>query len=242
MQNNYIPRTRDEFWLDDVPGSSLGLTVEIPPVPPMALQQYTVYRYGADALGYAPDDEFDAITIPITARVLRNPDNFDNSALYAFLQGKKRLKISRLPLHHFRVQRVLQIVPKQKARGNDITYPLQFVCDPWKYLDNNPEFVLPDSGVIENPGTRYSKPIIRCTVSSAPSTINCNGDVLTINTTGQITIDSDRMLVYRTVAGVNTAITQYTDGNLPMFSTGTNLLTVSAGVSNVSIIGNWRCY
>lgn len=242
MQNNYIPRTKYDFWLDGVSGSSLGLAVEIPPVPPMALQQYTVYRFGGDALGYAPDNEFDAITITINARVIRNPENYDNSALYAFLQGKRLLKISRLPGHHFRVRRVLGITPKQKAYGNDITYSMQFVCDPWKYLDDNPEAVLPQDGVIVNPGTRYSKPIIRCTISSAPATITTNGETLTINQTGQITIDSDRMLIYKTVGGVNTAITQYTSGKLPMLSPGQNIMQVSSNITGVTIVGNWRCY
>lgn len=242
MQNNYIPRTKYDFWLDGVSGSSLGLAVEIPPVPPMALQQYTVYRFGGDALGYAPDNEFDAITITINARVIRNPENYDNSALYAFLQGKRLLKISRLPDHHFRVRRVLGITPKQKAYGNDITYQMQFVCDPWKYLDENPETVLPVGGVIKNPGTRYSKPVIRCTISSSPATISTNGETLTINTTGQITIDSDRMLVYKTVSNVNTAITQYTTGNLPMLSPGQNIMQVSNNITGVTIVGNWRCY
>lgn len=242
MQNNYVPRTKYDFWLDGVSGSSLGLAVEIPPVPPMALQQYTVYRFGDDSLGYAPDNEFDAITITINARVIRNPENYDNSALYAFLQGKRLLKISRLPGHHFRVRRVLGVTPKQKAYGNDITYSMQFVCDPWKYLDSNDEFVLPQGGVIVNHGTRYSKPIIRCTISAAPATITTNGETLTINQTGQITIDSERMLVYKTVGNVNTAVTQYTLGKLPMFSVGQNQITVSSGVSNVTVVGNWRCY
>lgn len=242
MQNNYVPRTKYDFWLDDVSGSSLGLVVEIPPVPPMALQQYTVYRFGDDSLGYAPDNEFDAITITINARVIRNPENYDNSALYAFLQGKRILKISRLPGHHFRVRRVLGVTPKQKAYGNDITYSMQFVCDPWKYRDDNPEFVLPNDGVFVNPGTRYSKPIIRCTINAAPATITTNGETLTINQTGQITIDSERMLIYKTVSGVNTAITQFTSGKLPMFSVGQNQITVSSGVSNVTVVGNWRCY
>ena len=90
--------------------------------------------------------------------------------------------------------------------------------------------------------TRYSKPIIRCTISAAPATITTNGETLTINQTGQITIDSDRMLVYKTVSGVNTAITQFTSGKLPMFAVGQNLVAVSSGVSNVTVVGNWRCY
>lgn len=242
MQNNYAIRTRDDFWLDGVSGSSYGLAVEIPPVPPLAVQRYTQYQYGGDTFGFAPDTVFEPLTITVQARVIRSPQNFDNTELYAFLQGKYTLKLSRFPGYHYRIRRLLGITPKANVKGNEIVYNIQFVCDPWKYLDENPETVLPVGGVIKNPGTRYSKPVIRCTISSSPATISTNGETLTINQTGQITIDSDRMLVYKTVGGVNTAITQYTQGKLPMLAPGDNIMAVSANISNVTYTGNWRCY
>lgn len=243
--NNYRPRTRDDFWLDGIAGSSLGLAIEIPPVPPLAAQHYTQYDFGGDTMGFAPDTVFDPITITVVGRMLRRPDSFDSTALYAFLQCKKLLKLSRLAGYHFRIRRVLGVTPKQTAKGNDISYQMQFVCDPWKYLDDNPEAVLPQDGVIVNPGTRYSKPIVRLTKSgSDEATITTNGVQFKIaaSQTGLITIDSDRMLVYKTVNNINTAITQYTTGNLPMLSPGQNIMQVSSNITGVTIVGNWRCY
>lgn len=244
-QNNYIPRTRDDFWLDGVSGSSMGLAVEIPPVPPLAVQQYTQYRYGGDTMGFAPDNEFDPLTITVVGRVFRKADNFDNTALYAWLQGKKILKLSRFPGYHYRIRRVLGITPKLSAKGNEITYQIQFVCDPWKYADDNSEFVLPDGGIVVNSYTRYSKPIIKFSMTPQTASITTNGETLSITDGGGstlVTIDSNRMLVYKTVNSQNISIMDHTVGKLPMLAVGNNVIQVSENVSSVTIIGNWRCY
>lgn len=242
MTNSYIARTRDDFWLDDVSVSSLGYAVEIPPPPPMSVQQYTQYRYGGDTMGFAPDNEFDPLTITLTVRKFRSPANFDASDLYAFVQGKKKLQLSRFPGYHYRIRRVLGITPRQKAKGNEITYQIQFVCDPWKYLDDNDEFVLPQDGIVTNPGTRYSKPVLRFSANGG-AYITTNGELLTIvGESGLITVDSNRMLIYKTENATNISIMEKTSGRLPMLSVGTNIIQVSAHVSSCTITGNWRCY
>ena len=237
----YLIRTRDEFYLDGIPALSVGLAVEIPPVPPMAQQRYTTWQAGGDTPISVPDNEFEAIKYTITARVIKKPDDFDNTEIYEFLQNKKILQISRLPDKHFKILRILGVTPKQNYRANEITYQITLMLEPWKYHDENSEIIVPAGGVIVNPGTRYSKPIFRAALSES-STLTCNGVELTINQTGAITIDSERMLIYKTVSGVNTAITQYTVGQLPMLSPGQNLIQWSSGISNLSCIGNWRDY
>ena len=238
----YLIRTRDEFYLDGTPALSVGLAVEIPPVPPMAQQRYTTWQAGGDTPISVPDNEYDPIKYQITARVIKNPDGFDNTEIYRFLQNKKILQISRLPEKHFKILRILGVTPKQNYRANEITYQITFMLEPWKYHDENPEIIVPAGGVIVNPGARYSKPVFRCTVASVGSKLTCNGVELTINQTGAITIDSERMLIYKTVSGVNTAITQYTVGQLPMLSVGTNAIGWTEGISNLSCVGNWRDY
>lgn len=237
----YLIRTRDEFYLDGTPALSVGLAAEIPPVPPMAQQRYTTWQAGGDTPISVPDNEYDPIKYPITARVIKNPDDFDNTEIYRFLQNKKILQISRLPDKHFKILRILGVTPKQNYRANEITYQITFMLEPWKYHDENPEIIVPAGGVIVNPGTRYSKPIFRAALSEN-STLTCNGVALAINDTGAITVDSERMLIYKTVNGVNTAITQKTVGMLPMLSPGQNLIQWTGGISNLSCIGNWRDY
>lgn len=239
----YLIRTRDEFYLDSIPALSVGLAVEIPPVPPMAQQRYTTWQDGGDTPISVPDNEYDAIKYTLTARVIKKPHDFDNSEIYNFLHGKKILQISRLPDKHFRIQRILGITPKSNYKANEITYQITFMLDPWKYYDDNPEIIVPASGIITNPGTRYSKPVIRANLTAeAGSVLTCNGVGLTIFDTGAITVDSERMIVYKTVNGVNTAITQKTVGMLPMLSPGQNLVQLSVGQETLSCIGNWRDY
>ena len=108
----YLIRTRDEFYLDGIPALSVGLAVEIPPVPPMAQQRYTTWQNGGDTPISVPDNEYDAIKYTLTARVIKKPYDFDNSEIYDFLHGKKILQISRLPDKHLRIQRILGITPK----------------------------------------------------------------------------------------------------------------------------------
>lgn len=239
---NYYPYSRDDFMLDNVSARSVGLVTEIPPVPPLAEQQYIEYNNGSDTIAYIPDTVFEPITIEVKARAFKRPHDFSSTKIYEFLQGKKNLKLTRFSGYHMKIRRLLGVSPIQTTKGNEIIYNISFVCDPWKYIDDNDEFVLPNDGVIANPGTRYSKPIIRMNVTGTPATITTNGEVLTITTTGLITIDSERMLVYKTVNGENTAITQYTQGKLPMFAVGTNLVQVSSNINSVTVVGNWRCY
>ena len=171
----YIIRSRDDIILDGVPALSVGLVCDIPPVPPMAQQRYTSWTSGGDTPSSVPDDVYDTINYTVTARVIKNPYDFDNSDIYAFLRGKKILQISRLVGKHFRVQKINAITPVSSLKANEITYKITFVLDPWKYHDDNEEIIVPASGIITNPGTRYSKPIFRCTVASSGSKLTCNG-------------------------------------------------------------------
>ena len=239
----YIIRSRDDIILDGVPALSVGLVCDIPPVPPMAQQRYTSWTSGGDTPSSVPDDVYDTINYTVTARVIKKPYDFDNSDIYAFLRGKKILQISRLVGKHFRIQRINAITPVSNYKANEITYKITFVLDPWKYYDDNDELIVPQSGIITNPGTRYSKPIFRATLTEqAGSVLTCNGVGLTIFDTGAITVDSERMIVYKTVSGVNTAITQKTVGMLPMLSPGQNIVQLSVGQETLSCVGNWRDY
>ena len=236
--------SKDWFKFDGVVSDTMGLYCDTPAVPPMARKRYQTYKYGNDEDGVFSDDSYDNIRYTLTAYRFPMSQTADISQeeIYAWIQSAKKLEISRNYGFYFKIRQIDGISPTIRHDGMRIDYRINLTLSPFRYFANNDEFVLPNDGVIVNEGTRYSKPIIRCTINAAPATITTNGVTLTINQTGQITIDSERMIVYKTVGNVNTAVTQYTIGKLPMFSVGQNLVTVSSGVSNVSIVGNWRCY
>lgn len=236
----------DEFLLDGVSCTVAGLYCDVPPVPPMAKKRFTAFKYGNDEDGVFSDDSYE--NIKITLNCFKFPlarGNYSDTDLYAWIQSAKRLQISRYPEYYFKIRMIDGITPVQSYDGAKIAYKITFTCSPFKYFVSNPEFELPQDGVIENEGTRYSKPIIRFKMDPSDATITCNGVPFYINQSGNnvpITIDSDRMLVYKTVNGENISIMEHTQGKLPMFSVGTNVLQVSSNVSNVTITGNWRCY
>lgn len=239
-----VVQSKDWFKFDGVICDTKGLYCDTPQSPPMARKRFTTYKYGSDEDGVFSDDSFENVRYSLTCYKfpMSQTADFNDVALYAWIQTAKLLEISRNYGYYYKIRTIDGIQPTVRHDGMRIDYKINMTLSPFRYVTNNSEFPLPQDGVIENAGTRYSKPIVRMQVTNAPATITTNGAVLTINTTGQITIDSDRMLVYRTVNGVNEAITQYTQGALPMLSVGTNLMTVSSGISNVSIVGNWRCY
>lgn len=230
----------DYFSIDGVLSSSVGLYCDTPPVPPMARKRFTTFKYGSDEDGVFSDDSFENVSY--TLQAYKFGEDYDVSDIYAFLQDAKRLEISRDDTYFYKIRTVDSVTPQIKYDGARADYKIRLTLSPFRYHKENEEIIVPAGGIITNPGTRYSKPIFRCTVASTGSKLTCNGVELTINQTGAITVDSERMLIYKTVSGVNTAITQYTVGQLPMLSPGQNLIQWTSGISNLSVVGNWRDY
>ena len=239
-----VVQSKDWFKLDGVLCDTKGLYCDTPQVPPMARKRYQTYKYGNDEDGVFSDDSYDNVryTLQCYKFPMSQTADYSDAALYAWIQGAKLLEISRQYGVYYKIRTIDGIQPSVRQDGMRIDYKISMTLSPFRYLSANNEFSLPNDGVIENEGTRYSKPIIRMNVTGTPATLTTNGETLTINQTGIITVDSDRMLVYKTVNGENTAITQYTQGKLPMFAVGTNLVQVSQNINSVTVVGNWRCY
>lgn len=231
----------DYFSINGVLSSSVGLYCDTPPVPPMARKRFTTFKYGSDEDGVFSDDSFENVSY--TLQAYKFGEDYDVRDIYAFLQDAKRLEISRDDTYYYKIRTVDSVTPQIKYDGARADYKIRLTLSPFRYHKENEEIVVPAGGVIVNPGTRYSKPIFRAVLNAeGGSVLTCNGVGLTIFDTGAITVDSERMIVYKTVNGINTAITQKTVGMLPMLSPGQNLIQWSNGISNLSVVGNWRDY
>lgn len=232
-----VIKGRDDFYINGVSARTVGLVVDNLQPPPMAQQRHTIWSTGIDADSYQDDDVFDDIEYIIPARVLCNPNDFDNSALYGFLQDAKTLQLSKLAGKYFKVRAVGGIVPTSAVRGNEITYSIRMILAPFKYHLDNSE-ISPSAGIVTNPGTRYSRPVYKITHSGA-CVLSVNGETTQIDATAAnpIFIDAGRMFAYDE-AGTNQ--TSHTTGQFPFLQSGTN--TVSTTGSAVTVIGNWRDY
>ena len=233
----YVIKGRYDFAINGVSARTVGLIVDQLDPPPMAQQRYTVTPVSMDADLVQSDDVYDDISWTITSRVIKNPQDFDNTAIYAFLHDAQMLTVSTIAGKYFRVRGVPAIVPAAAQHGNEITYAIAFRLAPFKYHAQNAE-ITPTNGTVTNPGTRYSRPVYKITHSGA-CTLTVNGDALQIDATAAspIYIDSERMIAYDE-AGNNQTI--HTTGQYPFLVPGVN--SVSTTGTAVEITGNWRDY
>ena len=228
----------DYFSINGVLSSAVNLYCDTPPIPPMAKKRFTTFRFGSDEDGVFSDDSFENVSYTLQAFTFE--DVYNISDIYAFFQNAQTLEISRDDTYYYKIRTIDGVTPQIKHDGARADFRIRMTLAPFRYHKTNPE-IIPDSGIVTNPGTRYSKPVVKLTLSAA-GYIECNGERLTITDSGAITVDSERMIVYKTAQGQNVSITPKTQGLLPMLSVGTNQITGSQEVSNLSVIGNWRDY
>lgn len=240
----YKVRTRDNFWINGISALSVGLATEMPDPVPMAKQRYTIWSSG-DTDHSTPDDSFEDVEYTIIARRFKTPDNFLNTDIYSFLADARRLRLSRNAGRYYKIKRVISVIPAAAYHGNEITYRITFALSPFAYFVDNPEITIDNEHrQIENPGTRYSRPVYKVNHSTtAVTNLSVNGQVLQINpaASNPIWIDCERMIAYDS-NGVNQ--TQYTTGVFPFLSSGANLLSahVETTLYEMTVIGNWRDY
>lgn len=232
-----VIKGRDDFYINGVSARTVGLVVDALQPPPMAQQRHTIWNTGIDADSYQDDDIFDTVEYTIPARVLCNPNDFDNSAVYAFLQNAKILELSKVKLKYFKVLAVAGIVPRAAVRGNEVTYEIRLTLEPFKYHTNNAE-TEPANGILTNPGTRYSRPVWKL-AHSGGCVLTVNGETMTVaaGAASPIYIDATRMIAHD---GNGNNQTQHTAGAFPFLQSGIN--TVSTTGTAVSAVGNWRDY
>jgi len=233
----YLIRGRRDFSVNGVSARTVGLVVDALDPPPLAQVRLNEHSVGLDEDLVWRDDAFDDITITINARVIRKPDDFDNSALYAFLQGAQTLELPTVPGKYFKVRAVNGIIPSSDYRGNEQTYSISFRCAPFKYFTSNDWVQFADEPVT-NPGTRFCRPVYHITGASS-TVLTVNGQSFTVTGAGgtDFYIDSERMLAY---LADGTNILPKTGGQFPFLQPGANNLSLSAGAMSVKL--NARCY
>jgi phage-related protein len=249
-----IISSQDYFLLDGVSSATIGLYVDVPPVPPLARQRYTSWQNAIDGDGSTPDDTFDNITISFDCYYFF-AESFDLAPLYAFLQNRKTLQLSRMPDRFLKIRQLSGVTPVQQYDGSRIKMQISFVCDPFKYHTQNPEFT-PQDSVIVNPGTRYSRPLYHITQHETPgygydeeAMITVNGQSLKIYFPDSyshpidLIVDAERMIAY----SINNSQfpdgenwTRYTYGLYPFLNPGNNAITAEG--CSVKVTGNWRDY
>lgn len=237
--------SRDFFALDGISCSDIGLWCDTPPIQVLAEERGKNYQVGADEDIYKSDDSYGDIQFRFTAYAFFAED-FDQSAVYAFLHGKSKLTMSRNSGYYWKI-RSISCNPSQSQDGKKIRYQITIRCAPFRYVDNEEEITLTSAGNVENLGTRFCKPVyvLHLNGSTGTGTLDVNGQTVSINLpqyatlTETLVIDSEKQLAYD---GSNVILTKHTSGIYPWFGVGGNYISFSGIVGSVTIKRNERCY
>lgn len=235
----------DNFALDGVSCSTVGLWCDTPPIQVLSTERGSTYKVGTDEDMFVSDDSFDDISFRFTAYAFF-ADDFDQSEVYAFLRNKKKLTISRNDGYYWKI-RTITCTPSQSQDGKKIKYQITVKCAPWRYVDNEAKVTVSQSGTnVECGGTRYCKPIYKITLSaySGTGSMTVNNQQVTVvipQTMGTLTfyIDSEKMLAYD---GNNVVRTMYTSGIFPWMAVGNNAVSFGGIVESIEIQRNQRYY
>lgn len=230
----------DWFMIDGISSNTIpDIYVDTPSVPPMAKQRYTRYQTGSDEDGVSPDNTFEDLSYSLTFYTFSRT-SFDNSDIYAFLANPHTLQISRLNGFYFKVNEVNVSNPENVSQGKKIRYNVNFRLAPFKYFTDNPEVPVTSGSIIENRGTRYSRPSFKI-IGTGDIKLNVNGAIFEVNGLSenqQIIIDSSRYITY----SGNNLFYAKTKGQYPFLNVGNNAIAWEGNVNSVHITKNERCY
>ena len=237
--------SRDFFALDGISCSDIGLWCDTPPIQVLAEERGKNYQVGADEDIYKSDDSYGDIQFRFTAYAFFAED-FDQSAVYAFLHGKSKLTMSRNSGYYWKI-RSISCNPSQSVDGQRIRYQITVKCAPFRYVDNEEEITLTSAGNIQNAGTRYCKPVYTLHLSSrtGSGTLSVNGQDVAISLqnydilNNTLVIDSEKQLAYD---GDNVIQTKHTSGIYPWMGVGGNYVSFGGIIDSVTIKRNERCY
>ena len=128
-------------------------------------------------------------------------------------------------------------IKRAGASGDIKELTASFEVQPFAYLVVPELITLTTPGVIVNPGTIYSEPVITVT-GSGDITLTVNGENITLyDVDGYITLDVPRRLAYK---GSTVLLNQTSRDFLPMLCVGNNAISWAGDVTSVTIAPNWR--
>jgi len=180
-------------------------------------------------------DVYEDMVLPVTC-FIENTARINEIAGYLKGAGKVVFANRRDGFYYARI--VNQIPFEQILRGRpNRTFTVNFRCKPFLYLHDSSPFTLTDSiGVIANPGTVYSEPIITVN-GTGDVTIMINGEILELtDLSGSITMDSELREAY----SGNESANSHMDGEFIRLLAGNNAYSWDGDVTSIQITPNWR--
>lgn len=229
---------KDYIILDGISSEEVGLYVDTPPLPPMALRKYSMFE--TEELGQSltlGHDFFEDITLTISCFVFDYGKNIDINAVYAWLRGKQKLQTSIYNDWYYYIKQIPAVLPSYSGKGL-YKLDISFVCSPYRYnVNNNVITVERPETMIEVGGSYYARPIYKI-YGTGEITLIVNDDImhaLTIYDVSEyVVVDCEKMMVHKD------GVWQKNKGILPFFDVGTNVVNFTGNVEKIEITKNER--
>jgi phage-related protein len=231
---------RGEITWAGVALSSLGnvLIEEAPETnrPARKVDRYEVPGRNGDIV--VPQNAWENVTRSYELVVYAGDYNQMTSALMEWLyapSGYQRLEDSFDALV-YRLAYVSEATDIENLVNENGRCTVSFECDPRRFLKAGESAVtLSGTGTITNPTRFTAKPVI--TVSgSGNGTIECGGNTITIaGIYDGMTIDCEQMDAYAGTTNLNNLVS----GSFPVIPGGEQTITITGGITSISVVPNW---
>lgn len=217
--------------------SDFGIVVEKRPIIPKAERNIQYIDVPGRSGSLKVDDATHKdIVIPIICGFKSTDIPGRADAVKAWLAGNEaELILSNQPDKYYlaHVADQMDIRQEMQVFGK---FQVNFRCRPFKYAVDNQEMTLMAAGIITNPGTIKSEPIILIN-GDGDITLTINGvDIQLTGVSGSITIDSVLKDAYKGTTLQNSLM----NGDFSVLVPGENTISWVGNVTSVQITPNWR--
>lgn len=157
----------------------------------------------------------------------------------AYLKGSGKVTFANRQGGFYYARIVNQISFEKILRGNPHrSFAVNFRCRPFWYMEGTQPIILTTSGTsITNPGSVYSEPVITV-YGSGEITLMAGITIVELSeVSGSITLDSGLQEAYSGSVSLNHRMS----GDFPVLRPGSNAISWSGNVSQMTIQPNWRC-
>lgn len=207
-----------------------------PSIPAPQMRGDYVQVAGRDGSLLVSDGTYENISIPVSLNYVSRPHKQGESfrRMKSWLRGPGIFRMSDDPDVFFKVKAcgVTDNSRRHKV-GSDCV--AEFICDPYTFFDSGLVPLRP--GKVYNPYDE-AHPVYQIE-GNGECTLTVNEKVLTANVSGNLTVDTDLFLAYKTVDGVKIAATTTGDFDDLYLNPTENHVSITSGF-DLKIIPNWR--
>lgn len=223
----------------EIRSTTMGVAVtRRPDIPAPQPRGEFIQVAGRDGSLFQTDGTFDDIPIPIPLNFVRGPEIWMETyrRVKNWITGAGKLKMSDDPEWFYKCKSASIQTTERRARAGGFV-DTTFICDPYQYQEAGQIAQEPEE-VLLNPYAT-AKPIFYIT-GEGVCALTVNGTTLTANVGQNLTVDTDRMVAYRTDKTIqNTAINAGTDYTRLWLQPGKNEIEITNGFA-LKIAPNWR--